>query len=99
MMQMNERSEATRRAERAPKALGEHPRSSQKELGHAREHVKACYSHGSGKSVWNDVAQVEAMAGRLYGAPSTQEQRQLEATEDLDCRSRVTLPEVGGSGR
>ena len=85
MMQMNERSEAIRRAQRALKALGEHPRSSKKELGHAREHVNACYSHGSGEYVWNAVAQVEAMAERRYGVPSTEEQRQLvEATEDLE---------------
>lgn len=69
MMQMNERSEAIRRAQRALKALGEHPRSSKKELGHAREHVNACYSHGSGEYVWNAVAQVEAMADRRYGVP------------------------------
>ena len=85
MMQMNERSEAIGRAQRALKALGEHPRSSKKELGHAREHVNACYSHGSGEYVWNAVAQVEAMAERRYGVPSTEEQRQLvEATEDLE---------------
>ena len=85
MMQMNERSEAIRRAQRALKALGEHPRSSKKELGHAREHVNACYSHGSGEYVWNAVAQVEAMAERRYGVSSTEEQRQLvEATEDLE---------------
>jgi hypothetical protein len=35
--------------------------------------------------VWNAVAQVEAMAERRYGVPSTEEQRQLvEATEDLE---------------
>ncbi|QVT80615.1 hypothetical protein ENKNEFLB_03014 [Nocardioides aquaticus] len=85
MMQINERSEAIRRAQRALKALGEHPRSRKKELGHAREHVNACYSHGSGEYVWNAVAQVEAMAERRYGVPSTEEQRQMvEATEDLE---------------
>ena len=84
-MQMKERSEAIGRAQRAIKALGEHPRSSKKELGHAREHVNACYSHGSGEYVWNAVAQVEAMAERRYGVPSTEEQRQLaEATEDIE---------------
>jgi hypothetical protein len=31
-------------------------------IGHAREHLNACYSHGSGEYVWNAVAQVEAMA-------------------------------------
>jgi hypothetical protein len=81
MMQMNERSEALRRAQRALKALGEHPRSSKKELGQAREHANACYSHGSSEHVWNAVAQVEAMADRRYGVPSTEEQRQaVEAT-------------------
>jgi hypothetical protein len=85
MMQMNERSEAIRRAQRALKSLGEHPRSSKKELGHAREHLNACYSHGSGEYVWNAVAKVEAMAERRYGVPSAEEQRQLvEASEDLE---------------
>ena len=76
-MQMKERSEAIGRAQRALKALGEHPRSSKKELGHAREHLNACYSHGSSEHVWNAVAQVEAMAERRYGVPSTGEHRQL----------------------
>jgi hypothetical protein len=35
MMTMMERSEAINRAQRALKALCEHPRSSEKELGHA----------------------------------------------------------------
>jgi len=58
MMQMNERAEAIRRAQRALKALGEHPRSSKKELGHAREHLNACYSAGDGDRdrVWDSVS-------------------------------------------
>jgi hypothetical protein len=84
-MQTKERSEAIGRAQRALKALGEHPRSSKKELGHAREHLNACYSHGSGEYVWNAVAQVEAMAERRYGVPSTEEHRQLaDAAGDLE---------------
>jgi hypothetical protein len=84
-MQTKERSEAIGRAQRALKALGEHPRSSKKELGHAREHPNACYSHSSGEHVWNAVAQVEAMAERRYGVPSAEEHRQLvEPSEDLD---------------
>ena len=27
-------------------------------IGHAREHLNACYPHGSGEYVWNAVAQV-----------------------------------------
>jgi hypothetical protein len=84
-MHVKERSEAIQRAQRALKALGEHPRSSKKELGHAREHVNACYSQGSGEYVWNAVAQVEAMAERRYGVPSAQEQVQVaEAREDIE---------------
>ena len=84
-MQTKERSEAIGRAQRALKALGEHPRSSKKELGHAREHLNACYSHGSGEHVWNAVAQVEAMAERRYGVPSSEEHRQLvDAAGDLE---------------
>lgn len=84
-MQTKERSEAIGRAQRALKALGEHPRSSKKELGHAREHLNACYSHGSAGHVWNAVAQVEAMAERRYGVPSAEEHRQLvEPSEDLE---------------
>jgi len=42
--------------------------------------------HASGEHVWNAVAQVEAMAERRYGVPSTEEQRQqIEAAgEDLE---------------
>lgn len=100
MMQVNERSEAIGRAQRALKALGEHPRSSKKELGHAREHVNACYSHGSGEYVWNAVAQVEAMAERRYGVSSTEEQRQLvEATEDLEEPATAAGRPSGGGPR
>ena len=84
-MLIRERSEAIGRAQRALKALGEHPRSSKKELGHAREHLNACYSHGSSEYVWNAVAQVEAMAERRYGVPSAEEHRQLvDAAGDLE---------------
>ena len=84
-MQTKERSEAIGRAQRALKALGEHPRSSKEELGHAREHLNACYSHGSGEYVWNAVAQLEAMAERRYGVPGAEECRQLvEGAEDLE---------------
>lgn len=76
-MRMKERSEAIGRAQRALKALGEHPRSSKKELGHAREHLNACYSHGSSEHVWNAVAQMEGMVERRYGIPSTEAHRQL----------------------
>src|SRR3546814_5331381 len=78
-LQMKERSEAIGRAQRAIKALGEHPRSSKKELGHAREHVNACYSHGSGEYVWNAVAQVEAMAERRYGVRSEEHTSELQS--------------------
>jgi hypothetical protein len=64
MMTMMERSEAINRAQRALKALGEHPRSSQKELGHAREHLNPCYFHGDSDQVWDSVTKVEAMAER-----------------------------------
>lgn len=73
-MSISERSQAIGRAQRALKALGEHPRSSKKELGHAREHLNACYSHGSGDHVWDAVSKVETMAERRYGVPSPDEQ-------------------------
>ena len=81
-MHVKERAAAIPRAQRALTALGEHPRSSKKELGHAREHVNACYAHASGEHVWNAVAQVEAMAERRYGVPSTEEQL-VEPGDDL----------------
>ncbi|MGE9808993.1 hypothetical protein [Janibacter sp. G1551] len=74
---LKERSEAIGRAKRALKVLGEHPNSSKKELGRAREHVNACYSHGSGEYVWNAVTQIEAMVEHRYGVPAADEQRQL----------------------
>lgn len=73
-MSVQERSQAIGRAQRALKALGEHPRSSKMELGRAREHLNACYSHGSGDHVWDAVSKVEAMAERRYPIPSTGEQ-------------------------
>ncbi len=86
-MSINDRTQAIGRAQRALKALGEHPRSSQKELGHAREHLNACYSHGSSDHVWDSVSKVEAMAERRYGVPSAEEQFQgvasSAAAEDL----------------
>jgi hypothetical protein len=72
---MMERSDAINRAQRALKALGEHPRSSQQELGHAREHLNACYSHGESDQVWDSVTKVEALAERRCGARSAEEQR------------------------
>lgn len=93
-MQMKDRSEAIGRAQRALKALGEHPRSSKKELGHAREHLNACYSHGSSEHVWNAVAQVEAMAERRYGVPSTEEHRQL-----VDAAGDLEEPAIAARGR
>lgn len=67
---MKERAAATQRAQRVLKALVEHPRSSKKELGRAREHVNVCYSHSSRDQVWSAVARIEAMADRRYGVPS-----------------------------
>ena len=93
-IQMKERSETIQRAQRALKALGEHPRSSKKELGHAREHLNACYAHASGEHVWNAVAQVEAMAERRYGVPSTGEQRQV-----ADAREDIEEPATAARGR
>ena len=93
-MMMIERTEAINRAQRALKALGEHPRSSKKELGYAREHLNACYSLGSGEYVWNAVAQVEAMAERRYGVPSSEERRQLG-----DAAGYLEEPAAAGRGR
>lgn len=73
-MSISERSQAIGRTQGALKALGEHPRSSKKELGHAREHLNACYSYGSGDHVWDAVSKVETMAERRYGVPSPDEQ-------------------------
>ena len=93
-IQTKERSDAIGRAQRAFKALGEHPRSSKEELGHAREHLNACYSHGSGEYVWNAVAQVEAMAERRYGVLSAEEHRRLvEPAEDPEAPPTVGTAE------
>ena len=71
---MNDRAQAIGRAERALKALGEHPRSSKKELGHAREQLNACYSVKDSDRVWDAVTRVETMAARRYGVPQLDEQ-------------------------
>ena len=70
---ISERSQAIGRAQRALKAVGEHPRSSKKRLGHAGQHLNACYSHGSGDHVWEAVSKVETMVERRYGMPSPDE--------------------------
>jgi hypothetical protein len=94
VMLMSERAQAINRAQRALKALGEHPRSSQKELGHAREHLNAGYSHGASEQAWDAVAKVEATAERRYGVPGSGEQRSAPAAaEDLE------EPASAGRGR
>lgn len=94
MMPTTERAEAIGRAQRALKALGEHPRSSRKELGHAREHLNVCYSDGGNDQVWDSSAKVEAMAERRYGVPSAEEQRTDQA-EAADLEE----PATAGRGR
>ncbi len=70
MMEQHERSEAIGRAQLARKALGEHPRSSRREFGHARDYLDACYSAGDRDWVWDSVAKLESRATRRYVAPS-----------------------------
>jgi hypothetical protein len=81
-MQTKERSEAIGRAQHALKALGEHPRSSKKELGHARDHLNACCSHAPATTCgtpWRTSKQCPNAAT----ASRTEEHRQLvEPSED-----------------
>jgi hypothetical protein len=93
-MQIKERSEAIGRAQGALKASASTRARARRSSATRREHLNACYSHGSGEYVWNAVAQVEAMAERRYGVPSAEEHRQLvDATGDLE------EPPTAGRGR
>jgi len=95
MMRINERAKAIGRAERALKALGEHPRSSKKELGHAREHLNACYAVKDGDRVWDAVRR-----GRNHGRPplrrtAARRARSPAGPHSIRCRSRSAGAEHG----
>lgn len=89
MMSMNDRGQAINRAQRALKSLGEHPRASKRELGHAREHLNTCYSLGDSRGVWEAVDKVEAMAARRYGVPDVD---QPPATAPVGPGNTSTAP-------
>lgn len=96
-MHIKERSEAIQRAQRALKALGEHPRSSKKELGHARECLNSAPTSGGGVCVWKVMAQAEAMAVRRYGVLGAENHCQLGSARGQSS-SRCKAPRSALSG-
>ena len=72
-MPVNERADAIGRANRALKALAEHPRATRKQLGTARERLNDCYRLAEPSAVWRAVRDIEASAAALYGVPDVGE--------------------------
>jgi hypothetical protein len=68
-MPVKERADAIGRANRALKALAEHPRATRKQLGTARERLNDCYRLADPGAVWAAAEAIEACAGVVYGVP------------------------------
>jgi hypothetical protein len=80
VMPVKDRAEAIGRANRALKALAEHPRVTRKQLGAARERLNDCYRLGDGPNVWQAVAAIEDSAARVHAVPRLDEQPTTAAT-------------------
>jgi hypothetical protein len=73
VMPVKERADAIGRAERAVKALAEHPRATRKQLGTARERLNDCYRLSDPDAVWAAAQAIEASAAAVYGVPECEE--------------------------
>lgn len=69
MMPTKERADAIGRAQRALKSLADHPRSTRKQLGTARERLNDCYQLSDPGAVWEAAKTIEAIAAAVYGVP------------------------------
>ena len=69
LMTVKERADAIGRANRALKALTEHPRVTRKQLGTARERLNDCYRLADPGEVWAAAEEIEACAAVVYGVP------------------------------
>ena len=79
VMPVKERAAAIARANRALKALAEHPRATRKQLGTARDRLNDCYRLAEPSTVWEAVLDIEASAAALYGEPDVGEPREQVA--------------------
>ncbi len=70
VMPVKERADAIGRANRALKALAEHPRTTRKQLGIARERLNDCYRLADPGAVWAAARSIEAIAATAYGVPN-----------------------------
>lgn len=73
MMKIHERAAAITRAKRALKALADHPDTSQRQLGAARECLNGCLRLGEADKVWAAVRDIEAKVAAVYGVPQADE--------------------------
>lgn len=86
MMNVDERAAAIKRAKRALKALADHPDSSQRHLGTARDRLNDCYRLSDSESVWAAVRDTEAAAASVYGVPQGDEPVPRGATQWVSPR-------------
>lgn len=80
MMSVEDRAVAIKRAQRALKAVADHPDSTQRQLGACREGLNACFRLADPAAVWQAVRSVEAVATAVYGVPREDELRPRGAT-------------------
>jgi hypothetical protein len=73
MMEIDERASAIKRAKRALKALADHPDTSQRQLGAARDRLNDCFRLAAGDQVWAAVEDIEAIVAAVYGVPASDE--------------------------
>lgn len=69
VMPVKERADAIGRANRALKALAEHPRATRKQLGSARSRLNDCYRLSDSGAVWEAAKAIEVIAAAVYGVP------------------------------
>ena len=87
-MRIYERAAAVKRVKRALKALANHPDTSQRQLGTARERFNDCLRLGDSDAVWAAVVDAEATAAAIYGVPQDDESVQRGASRWVTPRDR-----------
>jgi hypothetical protein len=72
-MTIGQRANAIKRAKRALKALADHPDTSQRQLGAARDRLNDCFQMADADQVWAAVEDIEAIVAAAYGVPKSDE--------------------------
>lgn len=88
MMKIDERAAAITRSKRALKALADHPDTSQRQLGVARERLNDCLRLGDTDTVWAAVRDIEAKVAAVYGVPQDDEPAPRRAVRWISPRDR-----------